>query len=108
MEPTLRADEYVLVAPGVQPTVGSLALARHPDRPAVSVVKRVIRIETAGWHLASDNPDAGTDSRHWGLVDPTAVVGAVTLCLDRPLASLAPPTSAESGKNRSWVRWLRR
>jgi nickel-type superoxide dismutase maturation protease len=92
MEPTLTEGQYVLVDRGRVPRPGQLAVANHPDRPDLLVVKRVAEVTAAGrFELASDNPSAGTDSRTWGPVPAEAVVGAVTLLLDRPSARLERP-----------------
>lgn len=89
MEPTLSAGHFVLVDPSRRPQVGELAVARHPDQADLLVVKRV-----AAWtdddraELASDNPSAGTDSRVWGPLPASAIVGTVTVVLDRPSTPL--------------------
>jgi nickel-type superoxide dismutase maturation protease len=88
MLPTLSAGDFVLVDEARAPRVGQLALARHPDRDLL-VVKRVAAVSGDGrFELASDNPAAGTDSRAWGPVAADAVVGTVTLLLDRPSTRL--------------------
>lgn len=85
MEPTLRAGEFVLVDRGRAPEVGRLVVARHPERAELLVIKRVAAIEPDGRiALASDNPDAGTDSRSWGPVDVALVEGTVTMVLGSP------------------------
>ncbi len=99
MAPTLADGEFVLVDPSRSPRVGDLVVAIHPRQPLRSdgedlmVVKRVGGIEPDGrLSLYSDNPEAGTDSRTWGPVDPGLLVGTVTVVLDRLLsADLKPP-----------------
>ncbi len=112
MEPTLHHGEFVLVDPERRPMPGELALARHPDDPDVLVVKRVAAITVDGsWVLLSDNPEAGTDSRQWGPLAPGAVIGRVSLVLDRPGARLDRlPGPPSSGRDRppQLARWLRR
>ena len=89
MVPTLTAGEFVLVDPRRRPAVGRLAVADHPNRPDLLVVKRVQSITDDGRYvLASDNPAAGTDSRTWGPLEPQAIVGTVTLVLGRSSAEL--------------------
>lgn len=91
MEPTLAEGQFVLVDRRRVPAPGELALARHPDRDGLLVVKRVAaRTGSGRFELASDNPAAGTDSRTWGPLPAEAVVGTVTLVLDRPSARLEP------------------
>ncbi len=92
MLPTLAKGEFVLVDGTRTPAVGQLALARHPDDADLLVVKRVGAITADGrFEVRSDNPAAGTDSRTWGPLDPSAIVGVVTLVLDRPSSDLAAP-----------------
>jgi nickel-type superoxide dismutase maturation protease len=88
MEPTLHDGEFVLVDAWRRPRSGELALVRHPHRSEVTVVKRVASIDDDGCELSSDNPSAGTDSRTWGPLDPSLILGTVVLVLDRPLATL--------------------
>ncbi|MGF1598323.1 MAG: nickel-type superoxide dismutase maturation protease [Acidimicrobiales bacterium] len=107
MAPTLAEGEFVLVEAAAPFAVGDLVVARHPHDPTMDVVKRVAAVRPDGTiELASDNPARGTDSSTWGPVAPGAVTGRVTLVLDRPLGSLAPP-GARSGRP-SPLRWLRR
>ena len=84
MLPTLSDGEFVLVDPGLRPGPDSLVVARHPHDDAVLVIKRVDSVSGGELVVASDNPDAGSDSRTWGPLDITRVVGVVTLVLDRP------------------------
>ena len=61
-------------------TVGRLVLARFPD--GTLAVKRVAearatRTGRPGWWLLSDNPEAGVDSRHRGVIADEDVVAVV-------------------------------
>src|SRR5260370_20187814 len=80
MEPTLRPGDWLLVWRGVRrgrpPRIrpGQIVIALHPGEPGMLLVKRAVRLETGGWWLASENPNAGAvDSRHFGPV-PLAVI----------------------------------
>lgn len=89
MEPTLLDGQFVLVDEGRHPAVGELAVARHPTRAELLVVKRVAAIDAdGGVEVASDNPAAGSDSRTWGPLPPGSVLGSVSLLLDRPSTRL--------------------
>ena len=84
MAPTLAAGEFVLVDPNRTVAAGHVVVARHPNDGGLLVVKRVTGIEPdSRLILTSDNPAAGTDSRVWGPVEPTLIVGVVTIVLDR-------------------------
>ncbi|MEM7275614.1 MAG: nickel-type superoxide dismutase maturation protease [Actinomycetota bacterium] len=92
MTPTLVPGQFVLVDPARTPVAGELALARHPTQARLLVVKRVGTVGGDGrFELASDNPEAGTDSRTWGPVEAELIQGTVTLLLDRPTAELGRP-----------------
>lgn len=100
MVPTLDDGEFVLIDPARVPRAGDLVVAQHP-RPSpdqassqVFVVKRLTERRSDGrLILGSDNPAAGTDSRTWGPVDPSLIVGTVTVVLDRVFSSdLGPPS----------------
>jgi nickel-type superoxide dismutase maturation protease len=81
MEPTLNDGEFVLVAAGRRPEPGQLVVAQHPTEQ-ILVVKRVVSWPDEDLvEVASDNPTAGTDSRTWGPLPASAVVGTVTVVL---------------------------
>lgn len=83
MVPTLTEGQFVLLDRQRVPAVGELAVASHPEKPDLLIVKRVESITEDGLVvLASDNPTAGTDSRTWGPVPPESIRGTVTLVLD--------------------------
>lgn len=87
MTPTLQPGDQVLVDGSLAPTVDGLVVARHPRTPDLLVIKRVLEIDEDGRLIVgSDNPDEGTDSRTWGPLTPSDVVGIVTWVFDRPEA----------------------
>ncbi len=75
MEPTLLPGQTVLVDPRAPVTLGCVVLAPDP-RDGRPLLKRVAAIG-AGLDLRGDNPAQSTDSRHFGLVDPSSVHGVV-------------------------------
>jgi phage repressor protein C with HTH and peptisase S24 domain len=78
MEPTLRSGEVVLVNPHAVANIGDLVVSRHPTRD-LHVVKQVGRIDQRGrMELVSPR---GDDSRVFGPVERTAVLGVVTVNL---------------------------
>jgi nickel-type superoxide dismutase maturation protease len=84
MLPTLSDGEFVLVDPAAAPRIGQLVVAVHPQQDDLLVIKRLIGRDEGGLVVASDNPEAGSDSRSWGPVPPDRLMGVVTLVLDRP------------------------
>jgi phage repressor protein C with HTH and peptisase S24 domain len=88
MTPTLTSGTFVLIDPTAVAAPGDLVVCRHPSQ-SIDIVKRVHTISAEGLiDVRSDNAAEGTDSRHYGRLDPDHLVGVVTLILDRPLASL--------------------
>jgi nickel-type superoxide dismutase maturation protease len=95
MEPTLLPGDWLLVRRSVQAGrpirihPGQLVVTRHPERPAMLLVKRAARWERGGWWLVSDSNSAGAvDSRRFGPAAPDLVEGRV-LWRYRPLRRAA-------------------
>lgn len=66
MQPTLAPGDRLLVLWGARVSAGKVVVARFAD--GTVVVKRAAERRAGGWWLASDNPEAGVDSRHRGVV----------------------------------------
>ncbi|HEX3931837.1 MAG TPA: S24 family peptidase [Nocardioides sp.] len=80
MRPTLEPGHRLLVRYGAPVTAGRLVLARFPDGTLAvkrAAEARVTRSGQAGWWLLSDNPDAGVDSRHRGVIPAGDVIAVV-------------------------------
>jgi len=82
MAPTLLPGDRLLVRRGVGPLratirVGDLVAVVDPRRPDRTMVKRVAGFTAGGVIVHGDNAAASTDSRHFGPVDPAAVLGRV-------------------------------
>ena len=106
MEPTLIEGDYLLVDTNRRPAIDDLALATHPQKPAIQVVKRVAGITDGNFDLRSDNPHEGTDSRTWGLINGDEIVGTVVVVLNRLDVTVASDQQPR-GNSGPW-RWLRR
>lgn len=75
MLPTLAPGEWVLVRRTDSPRPGAVVVVRRPDR---YVVKRAVRRTPDGrWWIEGDNALASDDSRVFGAVRATDVVGEV-------------------------------
>ena len=84
MWPTLSPGERVWVDCGVytcsRPQAGDIVLARHPYRTDVHIVKRVECVLSDGrCVLAGDNAVDSTDSRIFGAVPASHILGRVIL-----------------------------
>lgn len=80
MGATLPDGTEVLVDPRPRRplTAGDVVLARRPDRPGTTLVKRVTAVAADGaLTLEGDDPARSTDSRSFGPVPRSAVIGRV-------------------------------
>jgi len=78
MIPILHSGDRVLVDPRSTPEPGDVVVARHPYKSSVRIVKRLISVEPDGRvHLAGDNPNESTDSRTFGSVSRSDLLGKV-------------------------------
>ena len=81
MEPTVSPGDYLLVNPNAYrrslPVPGDLIIARHPFKDVV-ITKRVTEVVSDQVLVASDNLDAGQDSRHFGPLPLALLRGQVT------------------------------
>ena len=78
MKPTLNDSEVVLVKRTRAVRVGDVVLARHPFKNSVKMLKRVTAIDAQGrFLLTGDNPDQSTDSRTFGSIPPSDVLGRI-------------------------------
>ncbi len=86
MEPGLRAGDYVLVNRWAyrsrSPSVGDVVVLRHPREAAIHIVKRVSALPGPEQvFVVGDNADMSEDSRVFGPVDRSLIVGRVWIRL---------------------------
>ena len=75
MEPAVRNGQWWIVRKGPALRPGDVVLMQHPQRPHLSVVKRLHRREGDGWWVLGDNPAESDDSRQFGAVADDLIVG---------------------------------
>ena len=78
MHPTLVSGETVLVRPTSHVRPNDIVLCRHPYKVGVQLIKRVEISDTKGVFLLGDAPAESTDSRSFGVVPWSHLVGVVT------------------------------
>lgn len=79
MEPAVRNGDWWVVRAARVYRPGDVVALRHPHRPDLLVVKRIIRIEADGTWVEGDNWAASEDSRAFGAVPATLLVGRLVL-----------------------------
>jgi len=77
MVPELDDGDEVLVAPDAGCAVGDVVLAAHPTQSGTRIIKRVAELRDGGLWLLGDNPEQSTDSRQYGVVPESNVLGKV-------------------------------
>lgn len=80
MMPALHSGDIV-IGWRARPRIGSLVIARHADR---EIIKRVERIEDEAYHLVGDNRQESADSRHYGKLPRTAILGTIMITVKSP------------------------
>lgn len=90
MEPTLRSGDLLLVARGMRPRPGRLAVVQLPPdsdgAPRPLAVKRVTGTDPddpSRWWVERDNPRQGVDSWSVGSLAPSAIHAVVVARLPR-------------------------
>lgn len=85
MSPTYNDGDWLLFkqmevkANDLHRVVGKVVVIERESYPGIHYIKRVTRVDDAGIWVEGDNTNASTDSRRWGALTPTEVVGVVLL-----------------------------
>jgi len=78
MAPTLLDGDAVLIDPRATILAGDIALAKHPYKQSVKILKRIDKINTDGsFELTGDNEVESTDSRTFGPILSKDILGKV-------------------------------
>ena len=78
MAPALRPGDRMVAVRGLPARQGDIVAARDPRTPSRVLIKRVAAVDAARClHLAGDDPSASTDSRTFGPLARSEVVGRV-------------------------------
>jgi phage repressor protein C with HTH and peptisase S24 domain len=76
MEPVLRNGQICWARKGGH-IPGRIAVFIEPGRPDLIAVKRLIRHGSAGWWVEGENSEASTDSRSFGEVPDSHILGTL-------------------------------
>lgn len=83
MLPSLKPGDEILIDPYLYhqrlPRVGEIVVAIHPRKNELTIVKRIRTInEDGSYFVTGDNTLASTDSRDWGTIKLSDIIGKVT------------------------------
>ena len=78
MEPALRNADWWVVRRTGEVRPGDVIAFRHPLRPDLVVVKRIVSTDPDGWWVEGDNAASSEDSRQFGAVPRTHVIGRLS------------------------------
>lgn len=82
MLPTLKDGDAVLINKKAAFETGDVVLANHPFKQSVKILKRIGEISADGkFSLTGDNADESSDSRSFGAVPKSEILGKVTCWL---------------------------
>ena len=79
MRPTLMDGDIVIVSRRM-PRLNNLTLAM---RNGSEIIKRVKKIEDSGYYLVGDNSLESTDSRHYGFINKSDILGTIMIILPK-------------------------
>ena len=78
MHPTLKTGDRVLIDKTSLVAIGDVVVAPHPFKSSIKIVKRVSSIAPDGKiSLIGDNPNESSDSRGFGSINRTDIIGKV-------------------------------
>jgi nickel-type superoxide dismutase maturation protease len=79
MIPTFLPGDRLVLIPPFKMRPGCVVAIADPRMADRLMIKRVARLDSRTVEVLGDNPDASTDSRHFGPIDRQAIVGRVLL-----------------------------
>ena len=77
MAPGLLAGDWVVIRRTRRVRPGQVVALCDPRDPQRVLVKRIQRATGSGWYVLGDNPRRSTDSREFGPVPSSCVLGRV-------------------------------
>ena len=83
MLPLLQPGDEILFDPYAykksKPQLEDVVVVLHPFQSNLTIVKRIKAIDSGDrYFILGDNQLSSTDSRHWGKIDLTNIIGRVT------------------------------
>lgn len=79
MMPTLYAGDKVVISKRAKVRVGDIVVLEDPRNRENVIVKRLAGISDTKLYVLGDNSSSSTDSRHFGAVPRSCLIGSVKL-----------------------------
>ena len=74
MLPKIRPGNIVMALKFLRPKVGDVVIVRHDNK---ELIKRITEMRHDGIYVLGDNPQESSDSRQYGWLPVSAVLGVV-------------------------------
>lgn len=101
MAPTLRHGQKIVVIRADDYAVGDIVVAWHENK---ELIKRVVRVQNGSYWLEGDNLANSTDSRHFGWIDKSDILGVMKIQF--PTAVDPPKLRVKRGQLFGWIAAL--
>ena len=77
MLPTYASGDWLVATRNRRIAPGQVVLIERESRPGILLIKRVLRAEGQKWWVEGDNASASDDSRSFGAIDESEIVGRI-------------------------------
>ena len=77
MLPTYAEGDWLIATKAGRIAPGQVVVIERESRPGMLLIKRVVRAEGRKWWVEGDNTLASDDSRSFGAIEPSEIVGRI-------------------------------
>ena len=77
MLPTYAAGDWLVATRVGRVAPGQVVVVERESHPGILLIKRVVRAEGQQWWVEGDNASASDDSRSFGAINESEIVGRI-------------------------------
>jgi len=77
MLPTYRAGDWLVATKVNRLAPGQVVVIERENRPGLLIIKRIVRAQGEKWWVEGDNPLASNDSRTFGPIESSEILGRI-------------------------------
>jgi nickel-type superoxide dismutase maturation protease len=77
MLPTYASGDWLIATRNRRITPGQVVVIERESRPGILLIKRVLRAEGQKWWVEGDNASASDDSRSFGAINESEILGRI-------------------------------